>query len=113
MKAMIRICAVSIFASVLGTMSAAAGETGIANIHAWVQVGKKICIKDHWHYGNSMGLGSKRAAEIAAIKSWEGFVAFEYGDDWANFAKASSKSMKCTAPYKGTWSCDLNARPCR
>jgi hypothetical protein len=86
---------------------------GTAAIHSISVEGNRVCFADHWHYGNSSGLATKRQAEIEAIKSWSGFVAFEYGDDWANFAKSGSKSMKCSAPYHGAWSCDLSARPCK
>lgn len=87
--------------------------TGTAAIHSISVEGHRVCFADHWHYGSSMSQRSKRAAEIEAVKSWSGFVAFEYGDEWANYAKAGSKSLKCTAPYQGTWSCDLSARPCK
>jgi len=87
--------------------------TGLAASHDLRMEGNRICFSDHYHYGSSMGGKTKRAAEIEAIKSWAGFVAFEYGNDWANFAKSGSKSMKCNAPYQGSWSCDLSARPCK
>ena len=44
-----------------------------------------VCYTDHFHYGSSLGQSSRRAAEIAAIGSWESFVDFEYGSSWARF----------------------------
>lgn len=125
LKSVLSVVAVSLIAALATSPADAAAKkkrrlvpvapsvSGTAAIHAISVEGHRLCFADHYHYGSSMGVASKRAAEIAAIQSWEGFVAFEYGNDWANYAKSSSKSMKCSAPYKGTWSCDLSARPCK
>jgi hypothetical protein len=71
-----------------------------------------ICYTEHSHYGSSAGQASRRAAEGAAIGSWESFVDFEYGSAWARFAKAGSKAMKCDQSGGG-WGCSVEARPCR
>ncbi|MFA5957860.1 hypothetical protein [Hyphomicrobium sp.] len=93
---------------------ALADDSGVAIIHAQQRERGKTCFVDHYHYGSSSGLSSKKAAMAAGIKSWADFTDFEYGSDWAHWGRASSKSAKCTEDGpKGTWSCDLSARPCR
>jgi hypothetical protein len=93
---------------------ALADETGVAVIHAQQREHGRTCFVDHFHYGSSSGLPSKKAALAVGIKSWADFTDFEYGSDWAHWGRASSKSAKCTedGPH-GTWSCDISGRPCR
>lgn len=93
---------------------ALAGSTGVDVIHAQQrESGKRTCFTDHYHYGSSAGKATKKEALAAGLKSWSGFVAFEYGSDWAQWKLASSKSVKCTQEGPGgTWSCDISARPC-
>jgi hypothetical protein len=86
-------------------------ETGIAKIHTWVKVGHKTCMLDHFHDGG--GNGPTRAqAEHAAIRSWAGFTAWEYGDTWGRYSVAVSNKTMCS-PTSGGWSCTVEARPCR
>ena len=86
-------------------------ETGIAEIHAWVKVGRKTCMADHFHDGS--GTGPTRAtAERAAIRSWAEFTAWEYGDPWGRYSIAASKKTTC-AQESATWRCAVEARPCR
>jgi hypothetical protein len=86
-------------------------ETGMAEIHAWVKVGRKTCMLDHFHDGS--GTGSTRAqAERAAVRSWAEFTAWEYGDPWGRYSIASSKKMTCSRESP-TWRCAVEARPCR
>lgn len=86
-------------------------ETGIAAIHAWVKVGRKTCMADHFHDGS--GTGPTRAkAESAAIRSWTDFTAWEYGNPWGRYTNAVSKKMTCSRDG-GSWSCAVEARPCR
>jgi hypothetical protein len=92
------------------TGMAAAEETGIAGIHTWVKTGRKTCLADHFHNGS--GTGATRAqAERAAIQSWVDFTAWEYGGSWGRYAIAASKKMDCSRSE--SWSCDVEARPCR
>lgn len=86
-------------------------ETGIAAIHAWVKVGRKTCMADHFHDGS--GTGATRAtAERAAIRSWTEFTAWEYGDPWGRYSMAASKKTTCSQESP-TWRCAVEARPCR
>ena len=109
-KSMAGVCAVSLLA-VLGGGTAWSQGTGIAGIHAWVKVGRKTCMLDHYHDGS--GNGPARAqAERAAIRAWAEFTAWEYGNSWGNFGNAASKSVNCTRDAGG-WNCAVQARPCR
>ena len=91
---------------------AIADETGLASMHSWRKVGKKTCFVDHSHAGSGNG-ASKKAAEMAAISSWVSFTALEYGSSWADFRNAAAKEMRCGANGPGSWSCNLDAIPCR
>lgn len=66
----------------------------------------------HFHNGSSAGEPSKAAALSTAIGSWASFTAFEYGTDWASFKKAANKEVTCKQSGS-SWSCDVNARPCK
>ncbi|MET1047541.1 MAG: hypothetical protein ABWX70_12715 [Hyphomicrobium sp.] len=91
-----------------------ADETGLDAIHAQQREHGRTCFVDHYHYGSSAGLSSKKAALAAGIKSWADFTDFEYGSNWAHWGRAASKSAKCSEDGPGgKWSCDLSARPCR
>jgi hypothetical protein len=93
---------------------ALADDTGVAVIHEQRREHGNTCFVDHYHYGSSQGLPSKKAAFAAGIKSWADFTDFEYGSDWAHWGRASSKSVKCSqVGIGGPWSCDISARPCR
>lgn len=86
----------------------------VADIHEQRRERGSICFTDHYHYGSSAGLASKRAAQAAAIRSWADFVDFEYGGAWTSWARSGSKSIKCSqAGIGGSWSCDVSSRPCR
>ncbi len=92
--------------------AAHADQTGAAGIHTWVKVGGKTCFDGHFHYGGSSG--SFRSKELAlkdAIGSWQGFTAFEYGTDWANFSISHKKQVSCSDGSSG-WSCNVEAIPC-
>lgn len=90
-----------------------ADDTGVAqSLHATIKVGRKLCLIDHSHHGNSSGHKTERAAKAAAIDSWAGFTAWEYGTDWANIRKAIRVSMRCSQTTSG-WGCDLDANPCK
>lgn len=98
----------------LGATSAAAQGMGLAGIHDWVNVGKKVCMKDHFHHGSSMGMANRKTAEREAITSWQSFTAWEYGGAWGGFRMAESKSVKCSgADANRSWGCQVSARPCR
>ena len=83
-------------------------------IHTEVRVGKKLsCFSDHFHYGSSDNKPTKKIAETEAIASWEGFVAFEYGNDYADWRLSASKSLTCKKDGFQGWGCKAWSRPCR
>jgi hypothetical protein len=87
-----------------------AEETGVAGIHSWVKVGRKTCLVDHFHSGSGSG-NTRSVAERQAIQSWADFTAWEYGSTWGRYTLAASKKMTC---QRGdSWSCFVEARPCR
>lgn len=88
-----------------------AQETGMAQIHQWVKVGRKTCMLDHFHDGSGNG-STRKQAERAAIAAWAEFTAWEYGSPWGRYAIAESKRMDCSQSGGG-WSCAVQARPCR
>ena len=89
-----------------------AAVTGLAASHELRREGNRLCFADHYHYGSSAGQPNARAAQMAAAGSWSDFVDFEYGGEWASYARAAGKDMKCSQSGSG-WSCDASARPCR
>jgi len=88
-----------------------AQDTGLAGLHAWIRLGGKTCMADHFHDGS--GSGPTRAhAQLGAIRAWQDFTAWEYGSRWGRYANAISKSMHCSGG-RGNVSCSVSARPCR
>lgn len=98
--------------ALITSQPAVADETGMAGMHDWRREAGKTCMSDHWHYGSSNGMSSRKAAEVDAIKSWSGFTDFEYGSAWARWSKAAAKKMSCSQSG-GSWGCQIEARPCR
>ena len=94
-----------------GLAPAMADQTGLASMHDMARVGGKMCMTDHYHYGNGDGR-TKAAAQKEAISSWQSFTDFEYGSDWARFSRAASKGITCTRGGGG-FDCQLQARPCK
>ena len=92
-------------------LSASAQTTGLDMIHAQSRVGNKICMTEHEHFGDG-SMPTKRAAQQAAVQSWSGFTAFEYGSLWGRYALAVGKNLECTESG-GRWVCKVRARPCR
>jgi hypothetical protein len=89
-----------------------ADQTGLHVTHDLRKERGHLCFADHYHYGSSLGLASRKAAEFEAVKSWSGFVDLEYGSDWAHWVRASSKQVDCSQSTAG-WGCSISARPCR
>jgi len=105
------------FASVDGAAAqgrAARGtDTGVAqSLHPVRRERGLNCLADHFHVGNGAGQRTKKAAEVAAIRDWASFTAWEYGTMWANYGVAGTKTMSCD-PSGSSWSCSVSARPCR
>ena len=91
--------------------AAVADVTGFDSMHTQARVGNKMCMTDHWHYGNGNGK-TKALAQRDAISSWQSFTDFEYGSDWARFSKAVAKKISCSGSGS-SYSCQVEARPCR
>jgi hypothetical protein len=91
---------------------AKADDTGMAGaLHDLRREKGRVCIVDHWHYGNGSGR-NKKAAMADAVASWSSFTAMEYGSDWARFQRAASRSVSCSPSSYGV-SCSIDGRPCR
>ncbi len=103
--------AVSLAVSFHGAPNAQAQETGIAGIHEWVRVGRKTCLATHFHDGSGTGKTQKEA-ELAAIRSWEAFTAWEYGASWGRYALSESKKMSCDRPTTSEFKCNVTSRAC-
>lgn len=113
---MIRIVliAAAVFAVVPASLvatPAVADDTGLAGIHDLRRERGRLCMSDHWHYGNGTG-SSRKAAEVDAIKSWQSFTALEYGSDWGRFSRASGRRISCSKEG-GSYACSVEGRPCR
>lgn len=97
----------------IGT-TAQAQETGLAEaLHDLRMEGGRLCMSDHFHYGSSNGGANRKSAETEAIRSWADFTAFEYGNAWADYRIAASKTMKCSGGAGTSWSCSVEARACK
>lgn len=92
--------------------TAAAQDSGLSGLHQKVRVGGKLCMYDHYHSASSNGQSSRKAAEVAAIRSWQDFTAWEYGGAWGSFAMAEGKKVSCFGSGS-SFNCDVDARPCR
>lgn len=98
--------------SALTPTATRADETGFASSHDWRKERGMTCMVDHYHYGSSGQQRTKALAQREAIVSWQSFTSFEYGSNWARYAKAGSKKMTCS-DAGGSWECSVEARPCR
>jgi hypothetical protein len=101
---------VLILGVLLGAVGARAEETGIAEIHNWMKVGRKTCMVDHFHSGSGSGATKAQAAR-QAIQAWADFTAWEYGSVWGRYSISTGQRMSCD--QTGSWSCFVEARPCR
>ena len=57
----------------------AASAAGLEGLHKHARIGNKICMVDHFHYGQTSGWGTRQQAEASAAQSWSGFTELEYG----------------------------------
>jgi len=110
-KSVGRACALAV-AVALGAAGAQSQETGIAEIHQWVKVGRKTCMLDHFHDGSGIG-ATRKQAEKAAITAWTEFTVWEYGTPWGRYTVAENRKMDCSRQSASSWSCAVQARPCR
>lgn len=96
---------------VLPIPGAVGDDTGIASMHDWQKVGRKTCLKEHFHSGHGEGR-TKAKAKRAAIVDWENFTAFEYGSDWARYRLAASRGVQYQKGGEG-WTASVEGRPCK
>ena len=90
---------------------AAVTVTGLASMHTLTRARGRLCMADHYHFGDGRSQKSKAAALLAAKRDWISFVHAEYGATWSKYAVARSKGGKCTS-NNGHYSCSISARPC-
>lgn len=93
------------------SLASTASAQGLEFLHSHRVEGGRVCFADHFHAGSSSGETSRAAAERAAIASWVGFTALEYGNLWGRWSLAASKSVNCSRSVG--WGCQVEARPCR
>lgn len=98
--------------TLLAPLPAGAQTTGLDRLHTQARVGGKTCMTEHEHYGEGT-MRTKRGAELAAMRAWSSFTAFEYGAPWGSYAAAAGKKMDCSKNSNETWLCKTTARPCR
>ena len=98
----ITVAAASAFVfSAQGPANAKSDETGLAEtLHTVVSVGKNICMKDHFHFGDSDDQISKKKAKKTALYAWSSFAELEYGGAWSNIRIA--RDRKNAAKPKST-----------
>lgn len=84
----------------------------LVGLHELRREGNLTCMVDHTHTGSSVGMPSRKAAEVAAMRNWAEFTALEYGDQWGNPGLSANKSMTCSGSGNN-FSCDFESRPCR
>lgn len=106
-----RWCTFAVLSAVVAAPAAAQDVTGLAAMHDMRREGGKLCMSDHFHWGNGSG-PTKATAEKAAIRSWIDFTDLEYGRRWASYGHAASRKTKYTKEASG-WSASVEARPCR
>lgn len=87
-------------------------EGGFVGLHDKIRIGNKVCFSDHAHEGSSGSQPSQKVAMTEALRSWAGFVAWEYGSHWASWKLAVAQNASC-GRSGGSWSCQVSARPCR
>lgn len=101
----------------LAVYGTAAGAAGLDGLHAKVRDGDRLCMADHFHYGNGGEWRTREQAVAAAARSWAQLVVLEYGSAWGAFSRAGSQEMTCTPTdddRRGIlWNCESKARPCR
>lgn len=112
MRTVIAIWTVGLSLAATATVAQAQEDSALVALHELRREGSSVCMYDHYHHGASSGQRSRKAALNEAVASWRGFTAWEYGDHWASWRRAKSKSVSCEQT-SGGWSCGVDARPCK
>ncbi len=107
---LIILCSTSSFAKKAKKVGAIA-VTGLAAMHTLKRSRGRLCMADHYHFGDGGSSKSKARALIAARADWASFVTAEYGPAWSRYSLARSKGRKCTRA-NGRYNCSISARPC-
>lgn len=105
------VAAAGVVMSLSGGTASAQALAALLEMHSKRIEGGRLCLTDHFHYGNSSGQSTRAAAEREAIASWSSFTAWEYGNEWGSWRLAGSKAASCSSSG-GSWSCQVEARPC-
>ncbi len=110
---LIMLCSTSAFAKKNSKLKkvGAIAATGLAAMHTLKRTRGRLCMIDHYHFGDGNSAKSKTRALAAARADWASFVNAEYGPAWARYAVARSKGGKCTRA-NGQYNCSISARPC-
>ncbi len=95
----------------LAPVAATAQDEGMSSMHEQRREGGRVCMSDHFHYGNGAG-GTKPKALAEAISSWQSFTDFEYGRAWASWKRSASKQISYGSSPSG-FTADVSSRPCR
>jgi len=85
--------------------------TGLAAMHTLKRTRGRLCMADHYHFGDGSSAKSKSRALAVARADWASFVTSEYGPAWSRYSLARSKGGKCTR-VNGQFNCSISARPC-
>lgn len=113
------VCGAALSAALIGGVvyATSANASGLTGLHKQVQIGDRICMVDHDHYGDSGAWATKQQAVAAAAWSWGSFTALEYGREWGEFRLAQNQDMQCgpVASDRGgqLWNCKSKATPCK
>lgn len=91
--------------------AALADDTGFASMHELRKERGRLCMADHAHSGVGEGK-TREAARRAALASWYGYTAGEYGSDWARWGRSAAQTVSYTKADSG-WSATVESRPCR
>ncbi|MCP4936945.1 MAG: hypothetical protein GY927_22750 [bacterium] len=101
--------------SLLISAPASATDTGVASmLHTLRSEKAQVCLVGHFHYGKSpRAFPSRDKAYKTAVNHWVTFTVAEYGTDWGHYNRASHRSANCEKASRTSWTCKVQARPCR
>lgn len=109
---MIRTVLSSLFIAGLAlTIAQSASAQGLDGLHDQRAEGGRWCMSDHTHVGSGSG-ATRQAAEREAASSYSSFTALEYGNQWGSWRLAAGRTTNCSQTA-GSWSCNIEGRPCR
>lgn len=101
----------SLVVSVTVSDPARATSTGV--LTATGETCRVLFGRPHLHSNRSGYVADMATAQAGAIRSWQRFTAWEYGDAWADVALARYKRFTCKPDSRTKWNCTFHAQPCR